>query len=66
MVSDATLTKYCNLFLHNNSLYITHTGKIWLTQKSEITQELMKKHLNSECFIVKNEKKSCEKGSIWE
>ena len=51
MVSDTTLTKYCNLFLHNNSLYITHTGKTWLTEKSGVTQELIKKHLERQIII---------------
>lgn len=51
IISPIILDKYCSLFFHNISLYIIHTGKTWLTQKSEITQELIKKHLERQIII---------------
>ena len=51
MVSQKALQKYCNLLLHNNSLYIIHNGRTWLTEKREVTQELIKKHLERQIII---------------
>ena len=43
--------KYFNLLLHNNSLYIIHNGRTWLTEKQEVTPELIKKHLERKITI---------------
>lgn len=51
IINQQILDKYCSLFFYNTSLYIIHTGKTWLTQKSEVTQELIKKHLERQIII---------------
>ena len=45
------LDKYCSLFLHNHSLYIIHNGRTWLTEKIEVTKELIQKHLERKITI---------------
>ena len=46
-----SLDKYLSLFLHNNSLYIIHTGKTWLTEKQEVIPQLIQKHLERKITI---------------
>lgn len=50
-INQQILDKYCSIFLYNNSIYIIHTGKTWLTEKSEVTQELIKKHLERQIIM---------------
>lgn len=51
MQSGEALQKYCNLFLHNTNLYIIHNGRTWLTEKQEVTKELIQKHLERKITI---------------
>ena len=49
--SEQTIQKYCNLLLYNNSLYIIHNGKTWLTESREVTPDLIQKHLERKITI---------------
>jgi len=49
--SQQVFQKYYTLFIHNTSLYIIHTGKTWLTEKKEVTSELIQKHLERKITI---------------
>ncbi len=51
MLSEQAIQKYCNLFLHNTNLYIIHNGRTWLTEKREVTKELIQKHLERKITI---------------
>jgi hypothetical protein len=51
MLSKLASAKYCKLFLHNNLLYIIHSGKTWLTEKRLVTPDLISKHLERKITI---------------
>ena len=51
MFSSAALQKYCSLFLHNTNLYIIHNGRTWITEKTEVTKDLIQKHLERKITI---------------
>jgi len=51
MLQIRVFEKYCKLFLHNTSLYITHNGRTWLTENREVTQDLIKKHLERQIVM---------------
>ncbi len=51
MPPEELLMKYCSLFIHNNLIYIIHTGSTWLTENREVTQYLIKKHLERQIVI---------------
>lgn len=49
--SEQSIQKYCNLLLYNNSLYIIHNGRTWLTENREVTKDLIQKHLERNITI---------------
>lgn len=49
--SQRFLDKYCDLLLYNNSLYIIHNRRTWLTEKTEVTKELIRNHLERKITI---------------
>ncbi len=51
MLSKQAIQKYCKLLLYNNSLYIIHNGRTWLTENKEVTKDLIQKHLERKITI---------------
>jgi len=51
MQTHSIIEKYCSLFLYDNSIYIIHNGRTWLTEKTEVTKELIQKHLERKITI---------------